>query len=848
MAREGDRWRVVRGDCLWNIARSVYGNAYRWTEIADANGISRSTALIYPGQLLTLPGITAASPTPAPAPAPPPPPTTKCRVDWFQLMAGENRKILAVFSYSGAKKFLCRWEIKDPQSGRMIVVSENQVTVTDEQPMSIGDFSSYESKIGWNEVMFSVRPLDDNGNWKAYTDWERAYWDFRNNPPDLPPTPSITIDGTNTLIVEMANIPESYNTDTIEFAIYQDYNFKWKTATATINTETRYLKFTCQVDPGHSYIVRCRGVKNGNNYGGWTDYSNMDLSTPIAPSEITTLQPQIISEQMSKIYAVLVEWTPVENVKSYIVQWAENVELFETGDAHSQQTEEGKGARLLITGIDLGHEYFFRIGSINDKGQSLDWSPIRSVRLGSRPSAPTTYSNVVSCVIGEDLNLYWVHNATDGSIERYARIHFTLIDTSQPEALPMEFDEVVANEKPEDEKDKTSVYVVNTENPKFALLGAGYIIKWKVQTAGVADEYSPWSIERVVNVYEKPEVVLDLLNLNQQSTNEINSFPFYISVLAKPPEQIPISYYIEVVSNDPYQTVDEIGNVKMVNIGDKIYEKYYDPTVENKWRFILEMTPANLDLENDINYTINVTVAMNSGLTAISSINFVTHYEDYFYDVYGLVVVNHESLEASIHPFCKGITNEEVGEATLIEDCLLSVYRREYDGSFTEIAKDVNNEENLYVTDPHPSLDYARYRITAKDNKTGAISYSDLPPIEVKEPYAVVQWAEKWSKFSYDDSGEGNIEPPWAGSMLKIPYNLGISDSKNGDVSLVEYVGRKRPVSYHGTQLGEASNWSMSIPKYDKDTLYTVRRLAAWNYSDLTIPITLSITRVEGGI
>ena len=72
MAREGDKWRVVRGDCLWNIAKASYGNPYKWTEIADANGVSRRTALIYPGQLLTLPGITAGSTgggsaTPAPS-------------------------------------------------------------------------------------------------------------------------------------------------------------------------------------------------------------------------------------------------------------------------------------------------------------------------------------------------------------------------------------------------------------------------------------------------------------------------------------------------------------------------------------------------------------------------------------------------------------------------------------------------------------------------------------------------------------------------------------------------------------------------------------------------------------
>ena len=46
MAMEGDKWRVKRGDCLWNIAAAVYNNGRRWGEIADANGISRKSGLI----------------------------------------------------------------------------------------------------------------------------------------------------------------------------------------------------------------------------------------------------------------------------------------------------------------------------------------------------------------------------------------------------------------------------------------------------------------------------------------------------------------------------------------------------------------------------------------------------------------------------------------------------------------------------------------------------------------------------------------------------------------------------------------------------------------------------------
>ena len=47
---------VVRGDCLWNIAKKYLGNATRWTDIFDLNrDIIKNPNLIYPGQVLKLP-------------------------------------------------------------------------------------------------------------------------------------------------------------------------------------------------------------------------------------------------------------------------------------------------------------------------------------------------------------------------------------------------------------------------------------------------------------------------------------------------------------------------------------------------------------------------------------------------------------------------------------------------------------------------------------------------------------------------------------------------------------------------------------------------------------------------
>jgi hypothetical protein len=201
----------------------------------------------------------------------------------------------------------------------------------------------------------------------------------------------------------------------------------------------------------------------------------------------------------------------------------------------------------------------------------------------------------------------------------------------------------------------------------------------------------------------------------------------------------------------------------------------------------------------------------------------------------------------------------------------MSVYRREYDGNFVEIAKDVPNQNGTYVTDPHPALDYARYRIISRDTVTGAVSYYDMPGVFIGEKAAVIQWDEAWraTRFTDDDISD---EAPWAGSMLKLLYNLDVSNTYRPDVSHVEYIGRSHPVAYYGTHIGESQTWNVEILKDDQDSLYLLRRLAIWmgnvyvrepsgagywatvtvswpkKHKALTIPVTINVTRVEGGM
>ena len=54
--KQDTTWTVESGDCLWNIAKKVYGDGSKYTKIYEANKDKiRNPNLIYVGQVLTIP-------------------------------------------------------------------------------------------------------------------------------------------------------------------------------------------------------------------------------------------------------------------------------------------------------------------------------------------------------------------------------------------------------------------------------------------------------------------------------------------------------------------------------------------------------------------------------------------------------------------------------------------------------------------------------------------------------------------------------------------------------------------------------------------------------------------------
>lgn len=704
-------------------------------------------------------------------------------------------------------------------------------------------YATYNAPSNALKIKVAVKPVSKT---HKVNDKDVSYWtgtsvsakySLSYDPPETPTTPTVVIEKYK-LTASLENISDA-RTDEVQFEVYKGNK---KIKSGIVKVTTRRATFSCSITAGEDYRVRCRAINlvgKEKLYGEWSEYSSSAETIPAAPKSI--LYIKALSET-----SVQLKWEKVSNATGCEVEYTTQKRYFDSSSEVSSLSVASK-EYAEVTGLESGQEYFFRVRAVNDAGNSL-WSEVKSIVIGKKPSAPTTWSSTTTAVTGESLILYWVHNSEDNSSQTSAELELYVNGTKEVK--------VIQNTTDEEEKDKTSSYTIAT-----GLYIEGTTIQWRVRTAGITGVYGEWSVQRTIDVYAPAVLELSVTDGNGAVIDTLSAFPFYIRALAGPNTQKPIGYHVAIVANESYETVDSVGNFKMVKSGDQIYSKYFDTKTE----LVLQMSANHLDLENGVDYTVICTVSMNSGLNAEASSEFTVSWTDEKYEPNAEISVDKDSYSAYIRPYC--IDDDE----NLVEDITLSVYRREFDGSFTELGTGISNTRNEFITDPHPALDYARYRIVAISKSTGAVGFYDTPGYPVGCTSVIIQWDEEWSSFETD--GEDELEhPPWVGSLLELPYNIDITDSNSPDVSLVKYIGRSHPVSYYGTQIGSSAIWNMEIPTEDKDTLYTLHRLSAWmgdvyvrepsgsgywasitvsfsqKHCELAVPITMNVTRVEGGV
>ena len=901
LSSDGKSVTVVKGDTLWGIAETYLGSGLKYPQLATINNIP-SPYYIYVNQVIKLTNESGGSSGSTPSTTS----TTaaKATINQFGIQSESDNTLFATWTWnqSNTKSYKVSWTY-DTGNGVWFVGNSSEITVDDDNP-SAAEQSTYSIPSNAKIVKFKVKPIS-----KTYTknDTETTYWtaswsdektfNVSDTPPVSPSVPDVKIE-TYKLTAELNNL--DVNATGIEFQVVKNNSESaYKTGKATIVSSR--AAYSCTVDAGGEYKVRCRSYR-GSLYSTWSDYSNNISTIPAASSGITKIR----ANSSTSVY---LEWAKVSTATSYDIEYATKKEYFDGSD----QTTTISGVEYTHyekTGLESGTEYFFRVRAVNGQGESA-WSGIKSVVIGKTPSAPTTWSSTSTAITGETITLYWVHNSEDGSDETYADLELYINGSKETHTIQK------PKKEDEEAEDKTSFYTISTSS-----YIEGTQIKWRVRTAGITKTYGDWSVQRTIDIYAPATLELTLTDTNGNSIDTVTSFPIYVSGIPGPNTQLPIGYHLSVISNEIYETIDETGTEKIVNKGEEVYSKYFD-TYQS---LLVELSAGNIDLENNVSYTISCIVSMNSGLTAESSVYFSVSWTDVEYKPNAEIGIDSDTLTAYIKPYCeqgklvyylvtknsniytktttvlpkiygtklrvdgvniKTQTGEQVysgmtadGESvfyctveskSLVQDISLSVYRREFDGGFTELATGLDNSKNITVTDPHPALDYARYRIVAIVNSTGSVSYYDPPGYPVGGKAVLIQWDEAWTNF--ESSEENALEQPsWNGSMLKLPYNIDVSDNNSIDVELIEYIGRSHPISYYGTQLGQRATWNVEIIKSDKETLYALRRLSKWmgdvyvrepsgsgywanisvsfskKHCELTIPVTLDITRVEGGI
>ena len=603
-------YTVVKGDTLSKLAQK-FGTTV--SKLVELNDISNPDYIVV-GQKLTISGTKETTPANL---------STRPIIKVFGLQSNTDRTVFATWAWdkSNTDHYEVRW-IYGTGDGVGFIGSESDVTSKQ---------SLYNAPENATHVKFQVRPISKTHTvnnkevsyWTAGWSTEKRY-NFSDNPPSKPSAPSVTIEDFK-LTATLENV--DLNATSIYFQIVKNDTSIFNSGTAKIKTNS--ASFSCPVTPGNKYKVRCRAEREDLK-SEWSEYSsNMDTG-PSAPNRI--LELRALSET-----SVYLDWAKVSNATSYEIEYATKKSRFDSSTDTQKMSLEATVSHAEISGLDSGEEWFFRVRATNSVGNSA-WTEIKSIKIGKAPSAPTTWSSSTTVIVGEPLTLYWNHNTEDGSSQTYAELEITT--NGSKVSYP------IKNTDDEELKDKTSSYSVNTSG-----YPEGTKIQWRVRTRGILETFGEWSIQRTVDIYAPPTLELDVTNSTGSSIATLTSFPFYISGTAGPNTQTPIGYHISITSNETYETVDNIGNAKIVNSGEEVYSKYFNTSED----LLLKLSASDLNIENGITYTVTCTVSMNSGLTGEASSELTVLWEDDTFWPDAEIGYDANTYSASIGPFC---TNE----------------------------------------------------------------------------------------------------------------------------------------------------------------------------------------------
>ncbi|MDE5758517.1 MAG: fibronectin type III domain-containing protein, partial [Allobaculum sp.] len=489
---------------------------------------------------------------------------------------------------------------------------------------------TYSIPANAKRVRFCVKPVSKT---HEVNKKETVYWTYRysdwveytvpspepDTTPKTPNAPTIELTETNKLKMKMtvSGIADT-KTKYIGFEVVQDDNKMFYKNVAPKHYQTASM--IIDVSPDHRYKVRAKALGKKLNasmsiatdqgayeiggliavtdvransmiasllvpsweqayetISGWSDYSS-DITTQ--PSKV--LDP--IKIESISTTSVKISWeTPVLTATGYTVEYTTNIENFGQSGSQSTSVEISNvvGNFVIVTGLDTGSEWFFRIKATNQSGES-EWSSIVSTRLGTVSGPPTTWSSSVTGKIGDDIVLYWIHNSEDGSIETSALLTITYEINGITETKEI----TIQNNS--GTYGSISSYLLNTSGFEYDT-----VITWHVKTMGFIETYGESSVERMINVYLPPTVSLTFYKQNSWFWDPFNfetddiytakgyfqnpylgdavitSFPILIGTKTSPSSQKPIECYISIIAMDTYEGIEYSGESNTIYAGDE---------------------------------------------------------------------------------------------------------------------------------------------------------------------------------------------------------------------------------------------------------------------------------------
>lgn len=696
MASAPTTYTLKRGDNIWNLAAGKYGADY-------AAAIPGNTTNAKMNYLISLNGIKDATKMPvgyvvrlnenttsivSSAPSSPAAPTS----DWRKVSniriglqaandtSSRNRAVYADWSYSrdnlGSYKF--RWK-QYLSNGQWVSVEEGNTTsyediycydtcTADPDAITIGFqvlpvSATYKDKDGNDQYYFTEGPSGSTNQKHAlWSDW--VYYNFSDNPPLTPDKPSVEINNeTLTLTASISNIDVTeLDANSVVFNVVRDNSTSIiMSDPVPINTTSNYVAWQCTVEPGYTYTVRARSRNDKGKESGWSDFSEPSGTKPFAPTILADNCRRV--KRTDGSIAAHLEWEAINTAETYVIEYVANdaSDFEKLDDIPSKETTDARTSiDMVLSDSELGYNYYFRVRAKNSDGVS-EPSSVVLISIGSTPSAPVTWSTSDSAFVGDTMELHWSHNPTDNSKQSEAELSLningggwftvgTFENTTDANDEDERIDEVSYDYGKSVSYKGTLYFKIDTS--VSALRDAK--IMWRVQTKGITDDFGPLSTERTIYIYEKPTLALSMTNDiagTGSLITTLTSFPFYIrakDTLANHDIQKPVGYHVQILANQYYTTVDDIGRMKTVNAGDIVYSNYFSTSDE----LVAEMSVNNIDLESSIQYTLRCMEDLSSGLTITNQHDFTVDWIDAEYPISANVSINTDAYTALITPYC----------------------------------------------------------------------------------------------------------------------------------------------------------------------------------------------------